>query len=161
MKRKIFFIFLSVLFVLLQIFAVKYLSYRAMFPNFLLLGCVYFGMQSGVLGGAVAGFVLGFCLDVLSLSLFGSGMFMLTLIGGSAGIVKGKLDESQTLVQLLIVFVFALLYTLGVWFWQAVLGQSAGRSLSAAALGQALLTLIVCPFIFLFCAWLQYLFKVE
>jgi len=123
MKNKI--LFYSILFIIglvLQFGWSQYFSMWGLSPNIVLIFVVFSALTDGPLVGQWMGFFWGISWDAMSVSMFGSRAFTLTVIGYLAGMLSRKLDEGKASSQGLTVFIASLFYTLLLWAVFGVFG---------------------------------------
>lgn len=123
-----FYLFSLFFFLFLQIFLRSLFS--QFMPNFLLLAVVYFSLFRGEIVGECFGFSLGLFADAFSLNPFGSQAFLFTLIAYLVGRQKEKIDSSNPVVQILLVFSASLIYFLGLFLFFALFSAYPRQSIS-------------------------------
>ena len=160
-RKSVFYFFSGILFFLLQIILSKLFAWHGIFPNFLLLSTIYFGMTFGSLSGIWFGFVWGLGADILSLSIFGSQAFMFVCVGAISGMMRGQVDKDKILAQLASVLGLVAFFALGLWFWEFVLRQNPERFRFKLTFLQVIYTVLVSPIFFGVCSSWQRRFKVE
>jgi rod shape-determining protein MreD len=116
MKNRI--VFYSILFILgllLQFGWSQYFSIWGLAPNLILIFVIFAALTDGPFVGQWMGFLWGISWDCMSVSMFGSRAFTLTVIGYLAGKLSRQLDETKASGQGVIVLVASIAYTLLLW----------------------------------------------
>ena len=113
----------------LDLITQDFFSVFGLSPRVLLVSTFFFAIKEGPLTGECLGFLWGLLLDLSGLSLFGSQTFLLTAIGYSAGILRGKIDETILLAQMSLIWGASCFYILGLFLLEALLGGQPGRFL--------------------------------
>ena len=144
----LFWIFTILLTFILQITFAEYISVLGTFPNLLLLATVFFSIYEGPMVGEVTGFMTGLLSDISSISLFGSQTFMLTLIGYTTGMLRGKINEEKPSAQMALVFIMSLVYVLGLYFLESLFGGSAERFKVITSFFEPVYSTLVSPLFF-------------
>jgi len=117
-------------------------------PNFFLLSTVFFAIRGGSLTGEIFGFVSGLLSDIASTTVFGSQVFMLTLLGYLAGKLERKVDEDQPLAQMVLVFVLSIVHLLGLVLLESLFGGSPQRFSGIVIFLNPFYSTLLCPVIF-------------
>lgn len=147
-RRKLFWFITVLIGFILQMSLSNFISVSGVFPNLLLLGTVFFALRNGPIAGEWTGFVWGLFSDAASISIFGSQTFMLTLIGYSAGRLRGKIDEEKVVAQMSLVLMMSVIFLTGLFFFEALFGGSIHRFKVMTSLFQPFYTMLVCPIAF-------------
>ncbi len=149
MIKKSFFYILTVPFVfLLQIFFTRALSIGGIFPNLFLLVTAFLGLRFGSLKGTCVGFTLGLLADGITVSLFGSQAFALTLVGYFVGTLKGKIDEERPLAQIGMTLVLSLVYAGILYLLEILFGEAVRRYDWSTSIYQSFYTAAMAPVAF-------------
>ncbi len=131
-----------------QLLCTDLLSVYGAFPNLLLLAAIFAAVNRGPVAGVWSGFALGFMADVMSLSLFGSQMFGMTLTGYVFGRVQGKIDEEKIAAQLGLSFAGSILYLLVLVLLELLFVGSAGKFWAPVTFLQLVYNLAATPVLF-------------
>lgn len=111
---------------LLQAALAPHLSVLGVVPNLLYLVVVTVAMMEGPGSGALAGFVAGFALDLLSTAPVGPSAFVLTLVGYLAGMLSENLFAEGWLAPLSVVFIASFVSEVAYGMVLAILGAGGG-----------------------------------
>jgi len=84
-------------------------------PHFLLILTIYIALMRGPLVGETMGFLWGLSADGISVTLFGSQAFLLTLIGFISGKMSRNLDESKPWAQIIFILAMSVMYFGGLY----------------------------------------------
>lgn len=126
MRRQNFFWILTIpLVFVFQAILAEPISIAGVSPNFFLLATIFFAVRSGPVMGELLGFTWGMLSDVVSISLFGSQTFMLTLIGYLVGRLERQVDEEKYSAQMVLVLIMSILNILGLLFMETLFGGAA------------------------------------
>lgn len=117
-------------------------------PNFFLLGTIFFAIRGGPVIGELVGFIFGLFSDVISISLFGSQTFMMTLIGYLVGRLERQVDEEKLSAQMVLVFLMSVLNGLGLFFLEALFAGAALRFRDKSAVLVPLYSTLISPVLF-------------
>jgi len=88
----------------------QYLNINGLAPNFILILTIMLGLIRGSMAAQTMGFMWGLSWDIVSVGMFGSNSFTLTLVGFLSGKLSHKWDESKFESQMLIAFIGSAFY---------------------------------------------------
>jgi rod shape-determining protein MreD len=91
---------------MLQFFFGRYINVYGIFPNFILIFVVYFGLSKGIINAQLMGFLFGLTWDVFSTDIFGVRTVMFTVIGYFTGRFFRNFDRKKKFTQF-VIMVFA------------------------------------------------------
>jgi len=129
-----------------------YLAPFGIAPNIVLLAVIFLAVSKGPRAGMWAGFLLGLSLDVLLSDMFGSRTTALTIIGYSAGLLRGEWDDSSGLNQAVLVFLCSFAYLTLLIIEYAIFSTiQASLLLNHISLLQPVLNALISPAIFWLC----------
>ncbi|MDR0723837.1 MAG: rod shape-determining protein MreD [Endomicrobium sp.] len=115
MRKFIFYLYIYIVFCLLQFFFSQYLNIFEIYPNFILIFVVCAGLLRGSLNAQLAGFVFGITWDIFSTDVFATRALLFTILGYCSGKLRKNFDEDSIIFQSAIIFVASLVYSLGVY----------------------------------------------
>ena len=142
MKKLIFYIFLYIVFCLLQFSFGKYLNICNIFPNLILILIVYLGLSKRAINAQILGFLLGLTWDVFSPNVFGIRAIMFTSIGYFTGLFSKNFDRDRISTQCVVVFFSNIIYWLGFSFTYYILPNNGSYTFDFITL-QGTLRLVV------------------
>jgi rod shape-determining protein MreD len=124
MINKILFFILLLLFSLFMemVFLYNFPIGVILLPDFFLIITAYYAMLYQERNGQFVGFILGAAKDIFTIGIFGTNMFIFTILGNLIGKIGYKIDRENKLHQMFIVFLSTIFYTLGFWTVQKVFG---------------------------------------
>ena len=126
-----------------------YLAPFGIAPNIALLAVIFLAVSKGSRVGMWAGFLLGLSLDVLLSDMFGSRTTAFTIIGYSAGLLRGEWDDSSGLNQAVLVLLCSFAYLTLLIIEYAIFSTiQANLLLNHIALLQPVLNALISPAIF-------------
>ncbi len=123
MIRILFYPVTIIIFLIVQMVAVKYLKFQDVCPDIFLLGTIYFAIKRGPVSGMSFGFFSGLLQDAFIMGPFGANALVKTLVGFLAGLFQKKIYEDSIIAQAGLVFVFSFLYYWSILFLQFLFGQ--------------------------------------
>ena len=147
-QKNAFWILTVLLIFVLQVTISDHISVGGVTPNLFLLATIFFAVRGGPLVGEMIGFVLGLFSDVTSICLFGSQIFMMTLIGYLVGRLERKVDEEKYSAQMVLVFLMSFLNLGGLLFLEALFGGGTQRFRDKMAVLGPLYSTMVSPILF-------------
>jgi len=147
-NRFIFWPLTFILIFVLNLWVQDFFSFLGFSPRLLLLATLFFAVKEGPLTGECLGFLWGLLLDLAGQSHFGSQTFLLTAVGYSCGVLRGKIDETIFLAQISLVWGASFLFILGLFFLEVLFGGEPGRFLVWNSLLEPLLAGVVAPLYF-------------
>ena len=121
MKKICFWLIIAILLIAFQKIVINRLAIYQAAPDLILIATVYCALRYGVGLGESFGFIGGIFQDVFSVYLFGTSALVKTIIGFITGHLKRKLDFSNKITLMIIIFCASLLnylicYLVGVIF---------------------------------------------
>jgi rod shape-determining protein MreD len=98
---------------MLQFFFGRHINVYGIFPNFILIFVVYFGLSKGITKAQLMGFLFGLTWDVFSTDIFGVRTVMFTVIGHLTGRFYRNFDRKNFFTQFVIMVFAGVVYFLG------------------------------------------------
>lgn len=109
---------------IIQFSWMKFLAPAGIAPNLVLVLVIVIGIMRGSFAGEMMGFFLGLAWDTVSVDLFGSHAFMLTLIGYLSGLLSRKWDERKIVSQMILTGGASLIFAGGIFTLYQVFSPS-------------------------------------
>lgn len=137
----------------LQVMLAPHLAIGGVIPNFLLLVVVTLSFVEGPSAGAVAGFIAGMLLDLLSTGPVGAWALVLSIAGYTAGMLSENLFAEGWLAPVTVAVLAALLADLSYLVALTILGvgpafwESLVRAVLPRALYNAVLVMLAYPWL--------------
>lgn len=137
----------------LQVMLAPHIAIGGVIPNFLLLVVVTLSFVEGPSAGAVAGFVAGLLLDLLSTGPVGAWALVLSVTGYTAGMLSENLFAEGWLAPVTVAIIAGLLADFSYLLAVTVLGvgpafwQSLVRAVLPRALYNAVLVMLAYPWL--------------
>ncbi|MCA6070980.1 MAG: rod shape-determining protein MreD [Endomicrobium sp.] len=152
MKKLTFYIFLYIVFCLLQFSFGKYLNICGIFPNLILILIVYLGLSKRTINAQILGFLLGLTWDAFSPNIFGVRAIMFASLGYFTGLLSKNFDRDRISTQCVVVLFSNIIYWLGFNFTYYIL-QNGGSHTSFAFITlqgtmRLVVTVIIAPAVF-------------
>ncbi|MDR1721171.1 MAG: rod shape-determining protein MreD [Endomicrobium sp.] len=147
MKKLVYYAVLFVFSFVIQFLCSKYINVLGIFPNFILLVVVYFGLSKKTVTAHLMGFLFGLMWDVFSTDIFGVRAVMFTIVSYLSGRIFKSFDINEIFSQFFIVFLAEVIYWLGFTLIPFII---LGNSVPAADYIEIILTIIIAPAIFRF-----------
>jgi rod shape-determining protein MreD len=151
MKKIIYYFFLYIVFCLLQFSFGKYINILGIFPNFILIVTVYFGLSKGVISAQLMGFLFGLTWDVFSMDVFGVRAIMFTVIGYFVGMLSRNFNRDRIFTKFIMVFFSSIAYCLGFSFFYYILHDSGTHNFGfVTVIGsiKIIITVFISPVVF-------------
>jgi rod shape-determining protein MreD len=143
MKELIFYIFLYIVFCLLQFSFGKYLNICGIFPNLISILIVYLGLSKKTINAQILGFLLGLTWDVFSPNVFGVRAIMFASMGYFTGLLSKNFDRDRISTQCVVVLFSNIIYWLGFNFTYYILTNGSSHTSFAFITFRGTLRLIV------------------
>lgn len=137
----------------LQVAFAPHMAIASVVPNFLVLVVITLSFVEGPSSGAVAGFVAGLLLDLLSSSPIGAWALVLSVTGYAAGMLQENLFAEGWLAPVTVAIIAALLADFSYLLVLTILGvapafwESLVRAVLPRAVYNALLVLLAYPWL--------------
>lgn len=156
LKRLIFYCTTFVAGICLQVMWPLDLSPFGVSPHFLLIATIYLALIRGAMIGEMFGFFWGLSADGMSVELFGSQAFLLTLVGYISGKLNRQLDESKPWAQFVFVFLISILYFVGLYGMYHIFTEPGRRIGVTSLILHPVINALLAPIIFLILRlWVQ------
>jgi|GEM_PF-5029812 len=146
------FYFFSFIFVFAfhQVFKIFLTSFT---PHLFLLQIVYFALFYSSRIGMIYGFVIGFVIDIFSITPIGLQSFVFVLISYIVGKLEEKIEKANLVVQILICLFASALYTVCHYFFVKILPSVETRTLSLGEYFSVFTTSAIAPLFFRLFQW--------
>lgn len=141
------------LFLVLSVVCLQWLSgYLGIFlgtvPHWGLIFVAALAIDKGPFLGETLGFFLGFCVDVLSVRLFGGNALALTWIGYGIGRLQRQIDVSRPFSQMALLSLVSLVYAILTGFIHGIVDRSFSLTLVWTLLMQGVYNTLLAPVVF-------------
>jgi rod shape-determining protein MreD len=136
---------------MLQFFFGRYINVYGIFPNFILIFVVYFGLSKGTIKPQLMGFLFGLTWDVFSTDIFGVRTVMFTVIGYLAARLHKNFDRKRFFTQVVIMFFAGIVYWSGFGLIYFVFLDNKNGAFSFSILSvffKIVVTVMFAPFVF-------------
>jgi rod shape-determining protein MreD len=136
---------------MLQFFFGKYINVYGIFPNFILIFVVYFGLSKGIIKAQLVGFLFGLTWDVFSTDVFGVRTVMFTVIGYLTGRFFKNFDRKKIFTQFVIMVFASVVYWSGFVLIYFIFSDNGNCAVSFSILSvfsKIIVTAMVAPLVF-------------